>query len=178
MNFINALMPANQNAAQRIGFAVALISIILIVFLHSPIDGYNYEIRSDRVEHHLNSSCSQKEIEEMNRFYWEGVVPPSNWKDYTNITDSVPKGYEKWDVLTRLNWQSAIYKKFTEMSAKCNDTSTIADYETLPFSEWASLSPLVWWLGSVVHLISALTTIIVIAGIWLYVFHGKPNNTI
>lgn len=178
MSKFDILLPRNQNSTQRIGFSVGLISMVLIVFLHNPLDGYKFEVRHDRIEEHLKSECSQKDLDEMTNLSIQAGTPPSQWREFLANPVPLPNDWDKWDGIKRTEWMISLDQKAGAISDRCLDKQTIIEYETRPFAEWSTINPLVWWLGSLVHLLSALTTAAVATAIWLYVFQRRADNTL
>jgi len=72
------------------------------------------------------------------------------------------------ELLPRQDQQSNF--RYQELFRKCIEVIEHTKFEDLPFEEWSSQMPHVFWLGSVVHLLEALFTSVAIGIIWVFVF--------
>lgn len=175
MNALQLWMPKNQNHTQRIGFATALIAMVLVVFLHNPVEGYKTEEEKTRNERVFSSECTEGEVLEADRLRSMFNFPIENWM--LNF-DPLPEGIKSWPHEKQYEWKVQFQVRATEIYNRCQVRIVGHPYsEPMPISEWRSQSPLIDWLGSVVNLLQALFATALAAAIWLFVFQSKSNQS-
>jgi hypothetical protein len=170
------LLPKNQNNIQRTGFAAALIACVSLVFLHNPIDGYHIDYQDNIVNEHLKPGCTDEDVSDVNRFIVISNIGPKGANEMYQKQEPIPEDYKKWDSYKKLMWQYEFGQRAAEIRKRCIDVETIENFTTLPLSEWKSLNPFIFWLGSVIHLLASLLTVLAVAAIWLFVFQSKKDG--
>lgn len=177
MNIYKSLIPEHQNNIQRKGFAFALIAIVILAFLHNPMDGYRTAETKTLRSEIMRTGCTQKEIKDIKRFEIQSVWPIDQWDFFVEgYLDPLPNGITSWPKIKQDEWRYSSMKRAQEIRSKCIEIETHEYEETLPFSDWTSNAPLVNWLGSVVHLLGAVIAVVVAGLIWLFVFSAKSNE--
>lgn len=176
MAAFDIFLPRNQNMTQRAGFAVAAIGMILAVVLHNPFDGYTFEdhrtwtaleprprvcTKAEYDEGFLLKQTSNLEFEFFVRHF---VSPPA------------PENWEKWTPEERQNFRTSRQARWALLSEKCFMEVPGSLDVTLPVSEWTSKSPLITWLGSVIHLLGVVFSVLVAVVIWLIIFQDERSD--
>jgi hypothetical protein len=176
MNLPTFFLPKHQSNTQRMGFAVFLIAMVAVIFLHNPIDGYQTEVSKDRYEEVISPKCTKHEVSQGRALQLKGRVPINQWHEM--YSEPLPEGIETWPISKQVDWQMSTYLvPGNEIINRCVDIRTYSYDEALPFSEWRSKGPLVGWFGSVVHLLGALVAIAVAALIWLVILQPNQDHT-
>jgi hypothetical protein len=206
MSKFNFFNPARQNSTQRLGFFLSLASILILVLLHNPVDGYTmtHEVEKEYYE----NKCSESEHAEMGRAL--AIFGPSSQAQDRMIMRQQEKALGRWsggneftqeedkrfisEMDKELNNELAnqgIYPssdkekldivkksrdKWNYLMAKCNSWIKYQVSEYLPFWKWTTKEPLVLWLGSLIHLISAIVASLSIGFVWVFAFSLTEYN--
>ncbi len=176
MNIPRFFIPKHQSNIQRMGFAMSLIAMVALIFLHNPIDGYQIETTEYRNEKIVRPKCTRDEVSEGEMLQLKGRLPLEKWHELN--FGSLPEGFETWPFHKQIEWQRSTYLvPGDEIMNRCVDIRTYYYGEVLPISEWRSSNPLVAWFGTVIHLLGALFAVAVAAIIWLVVFQQNEDGT-
>lgn len=168
------LLPQKQNSTQRKGFAITLILMVFLVFLHNPLDGYRIDESSIRFKEDRNPKCSKQEFKDRIKFEYQSKWPLNKWNEFADA-DPLPVNIDKWSDAKIYEWRNDFAVKAAKLNEKCITLLTYYDEETLPFSEWESKSPMIFWFGSVIHILGALFFVAVAGVIWLFVFQTNRD---
>ena len=136
MDATQLFKPEHQNNAQRKGFALALIAIVVLIFLHNPLDGYRISETKTSYTDVVRSHCTQKDADEAKRLYTQSIWPIDNWNFWTEgYLDPLPKDIESWPKIKQLEWQSTFAQRAQSIRSRCIDMQSKSYEETLPFTE-------------------------------------------
>lgn len=163
---------AALNTIQKGGLVSFLLLTILVALLHNPFDGYEF----DRTNYWITkkpkpNACTKVEIEESESLYGSGV----DFDIYVKTFRPVP-GSENWTENDKWQWKKKRMIRDRELYEKCFDEVRNSTVEFLEFSDWRSKSPIVNWLGPIIHLLGTTIAIFLSLAIWLFVFQNQPKN--
>lgn len=192
MAALDIFLPRNQNMIQRVGFAVALIGLVAVAVLHNPFDGYAFEEhkRWTTIEERPNT-CTKAEYDEGSLLKqtagidFEAFVkhfgPPEKasklWTAEQRALFGGPENSELWTIEQRFKFRNSRQARWQFLFQKCFDEIPRSSDVTLPLSEWRSNDPLMPWLGSVIHLLGVVLSILVSLVIWLIIFRTEHNHS-
>ena len=191
MTPLDLFLPRNQNMIQRVGYAVALLGMLAVVVLHNPFEGYTFvELKTWTDLQPKPNACTKAELDEGSMLKgtagigFEGFVkifgPPENSKVWTEEQRRLfggPENSGQWTVEQRLKFANSRQTRWQSLSEKCFIQIGDSLRVTLPVSEWSSDAPLISWLGSVVHLLQVVLSILVALIIWLVIFRDEHSES-
>lgn len=95
-DFVNILLPKNQNIVQRAGFITTVIIVLTIIFLHFPFGGYDNERYV--ITRYGNNPCpNQLSIDEVNKLTAAEVDERIQmYKKCSNDSELKTKSFSKW----------------------------------------------------------------------------------
>lgn len=135
-----------ENNSQRIFLVATIIFIVVGLFLHNPLGGYNIPLAE-----YVTTPCSdsekatyKKQLEELKR---SGI----------RLTDDPAKDeeYIKQSVRECINLPSDTYG---------------------PLAQWRSAAPIVGWFGSVVNVITYLMAVFVVGASGIAIFREEKGS--
>lgn len=191
MTPLDLFVPRNQNMIQRVGFAVMLIGVIVAVVLHNPLDGYTFEDhRTGGTIQDIPNACTGDEYSEArilrdtSNLEFESFVKffgrPENstlWTAEQRVLFSGPENSDLWTKEQHLEFRNSRNARLQLLSEKCLRMVPFSWDVTLPVSEWRSNAPLIPWLGSVIHLVGVVLSILASLAIWLTIFRDTHNES-
>lgn len=169
------LLPKNQNEMQRKGYAATLLLMVLLIFLHNPLDGYQVTKSIPLWRESHNPDCSSKEISDAKHLDLQSKWPLNKWDEFQGF-EPIPEGILDGPIIKELQWRNSVAARAKKVLDKCISIHHYSREEVLPFSEWMSNAPLFSWLGQVIHLLGAIFGLAVAGVIWLLVFQTKGNS--
>lgn len=74
--------------------------------------------------------------------------------------------------------QDQLREKFSDEELATRNHRNVIECEAppLPLSEWRSTSPMISWLGSVVHTVATILLVLIMGIIWIWVFKTSENR--
>lgn len=149
---------SSLNGTQRVGFGAALMLLLLMLFIHNPTAGYEWQrTNTVSVSAPMTAECA---------------MGSDTQKRFAEIMQEAVRTKRYAGMIAR---DAAEWK---HISDACLPWTTRTEVETLPFSEWRSQEALVLWFSSILNTLWAMIATIVAGVIWIWVFRTiSPQST-
>lgn len=145
----------NLNRQQRILIALSVIIFLLIVLVHNPIDGYKIEQTESWTSWEpISERCANNEITEA-QYLRSSDLP---YDSFAKLWGPIA-GAEQWSESQKLQWWKDRSARQDFLFKKCFRENWTSKTTYLEFNEWQSNQPLIYWFGSVPHLLESLVVV-------------------